>query len=55
MYMSNLKKFLTFSMWKNQLVHQKSTNQPKTNKMPAEFNGQLTMYTQFLMQIMEMQ
>ena len=40
MYPSKWLKFLTFSMCSNQLVHQKSTNQPKTNKM-AETGGQI--------------
>ena len=33
MYPSNFQKFPTFSMCSNQLVHQKSNKQPKTNKM----------------------
>ena len=35
MYPSNFWKFPTFSMCSNQCMHQKSTNQPKTNKMAA--------------------
>ena len=46
MFPSNFQKFPTFSICNNQLEHQKSTNQPKTNKMAAtggQIKLQLTM------------
>ena len=59
MQMSKFWIFLTFSMCSNQMVHQKSTNQPKTNKKVATGSEiKLTIHAvhidDFLMQILEM-
>ena len=51
---SNFRKFLTGSMCRIQLVHQK-INQPTKNKVAETGNRQLTIYRQFFMQILEMQ
>ena len=45
MYLSNFQRFPTFSKGSNQFLHQKSTNQPKTNKM-ASTGGQIKLTTQ---------
>ena len=42
MYQGNFWKIPTFTMCRNQFVHQNSTNQPKTNKM-AVTGGQIKM------------
>ena len=42
-YPSNFQNFMTLSMCSNHLVHQKSINQPKTNKMAAT-GGQIKQF-----------